>query len=276
MPRIVREVAAANVDAASYLQQVAGPQLRAFQDVPFSQRSLIDLASRVGRSVNGVSTYLNPARIQLKTTEIGDPAAHRPTVSEMLFPGIVLLVILMISSGMSLEIWKEAAAGAPRRVCTTRSGLSSFLAGKLAAAGLVLTAAILFTFAAGRVSFHVPMRALPLALTWAALCAIATYCGLLLMQLQLASERTATTVGGLFLVPLAMLGGSFFPVESMPADFARVAGFTPNGWMLLRLKAILAGPVAHTALMRDFAALIAAAAILFLLARRAMERRLVA
>jgi hypothetical protein len=276
MPRIIREVATANVDAASYLQQVAGSQLRAFHDEPVSRRSLVDLASSVGRSASGVSTYLDPPRIRVKITEIGDPAAHRATVSEMLFPGIVLLVILMMSSGMSMEIWKEAAAGAPRRVCTTRCGLSVFLAGKVAAAGVVLMAAILFTFAAGRVSLHVPMRALPLALAWATLSGIATYCGLLLMQLRLASERTATTVAGLFLVPLAMLGGSFFPIESMPADFARIVGFTPNGWMLLRLKAILAGPIAHAGLRSDFAALLAAVTILFLLVRRAMERRLVA
>jgi ABC-type multidrug transport system permease subunit len=161
-------------------------------------------------------------------------------------------------------------------VCTTTSGLGAFLAGKVAAAALVLTAAILFTFAAGRATFGVPMRALPLALAWAALCASATYCGLLLAQLCLAGERTATTVGGLFLVPLAMLGGSFFPLESMPENFARIVGFTPNGWMLVRLKAILAGPVPHADLARDFAVLAAAVAILFLLTRRALERRLVA
>src|SRR5262249_22934281 len=213
MPRIVREVAVTNVDAASYLQQVAGPQLRAFHDSPFSQRSLIELASGVGKAASGVSTYLNPPRIQVKTTEVGDPAAHRPSVSEILFPGIVLLVILMVGSGMSMEIWREAAAGAPRRVRTTPFGLSAVLAGKVVAAGVVLMVAILFTFAAGRASFHVPMRAVPLALAWAALCSIATYCGLLLIQLRLASEHTATTVAGMFLVPLAMLGGSFFPVE---------------------------------------------------------------
>src|SRR6516225_873888 len=94
MPRIIREVATANVDAASYLQQVAGSQLRAFHDEPVSRRSLVDLASSVGRSASGVSTYLDPPRIRVKITEIGDPAAHRATVSEMLFPGIVLLVIL--------------------------------------------------------------------------------------------------------------------------------------------------------------------------------------
>jgi ABC-type uncharacterized transport system permease subunit len=73
-----------------------------------------------------------------------------------------------------------------------------------------------------------------------------------------------------------MIGGCFFPLESMPANFARVAGFTPNGWMLVRLKAMLAGPVPHASLAHDFAVLLGAAGILFLLVRRAMEHRLVA
>jgi ABC-2 type transport system permease protein len=275
IPRIVREAASANVSAATYVQQIAGSRLRSFHDTPVSQRSLVDLAAGVGRSASGISTYLNPPRIKLKTTQVGDPAAHRQTVSEMLLPGIVVLVILMMSSGMSIEIWKDAAAGAPRRVATTASGLGGFLAGKVAATTAVLFIAILFTFAAGRAAFGVPLRALPLALAWAGASAVVTYCGLLVIQLLLASEGTATTVGGLFLVPLAMIGGCFFPLESMPANFARCAGYTPNGWMLVRLKSMLAAPVAHNDLARDFAVLLASAAVLFLLARRAMERRLV-
>jgi ABC-2 type transport system permease protein len=194
----------------------------------------------------------------------------------MLFPGIIVLVILMMSAGLSMEIWKDAAAGAPRRVAAGASSLAAYLGGKVTATTVVLMTAVLVTFAAGRATFGVPMRALPLVFAWCAGCAVATYCGLLLIQLLLASEHTATTVAGLFLVPLAMIGGCFFPLESMPENFARVAGMTPNGWMLVRLKAMLAGPVPAAALARDFAILLAAAAILFLLVRRAVERRLVA
>lgn len=274
MPQIVREVASANVSAANYLQQIAGTQLRAFAERPPSERSLIELASGVASSTGSLSAYLNPPRVRVKTTEIGDPAAHQVTASEMLFPGIVVLVILMMSAGMSLEIWKDAAAGAPRRVATTASSLSAYLAGKVTATAFVLMMAVLITFAAGRLTFGVPMRALPLVFAWCTACTIATYCGLLLTQLLLASEHTATTVAGLFLVPLAMLGGCFFPLESMPANLAKVAAMTPNGWMLVRLKAMLAGPVARMDLARDFAIILGATAILFLLVRRATERRL--
>jgi ABC-type multidrug transport system permease subunit len=39
--------------------------------------------------------------------------------------------------------------------------------------------------------------------------------------------------------PLMMIGGSFFPFESMPKWMATVGSWTPNGWMLVKLKAIL-------------------------------------
>jgi ABC-type multidrug transport system permease subunit len=274
MPHIVREVAAANVSAANYLQQIAGTQMRAFAETPASERSLIELAAGVTHSTGSLSTYLNPPRIHVKTTEIGDPAAHQVTASEVLFPGIVVLVILMMSAGMSLEIWKDAAAGAPRRVAATASSLYAYLGGKIAAGAIVLMTAVLITFAAGRVTFGVPMRAIPLVLAWCTACTVAMYCGLLLVQLLLASEHTATTVAGLFLVPLAMLGGCFFPLESMPANIAKVAAMTPNGWMLVRLKSMLAGPVARAELARDFGIILAASAILFLFVKRATEKRL--
>jgi ABC-type multidrug transport system permease subunit len=125
------------------------------------------------------------------------------------------------------------------------------------------------------VAFDIPMRAAALALAWSACCAAVLYCALLLAQLSLASERTATTVAGIFMVPLAMLGGSFFPMESMPESFARFARMTPNGWMLAQLQAILKGPVTGAFVMRDFGVLLAAGALLFALVRWRMERRFV-
>src|SRR5262249_55066233 len=127
-----------------------------------------------------------------------------------------------------------------------------------------------------RAAFNLPLRAAGLALIWCVCSAIAMYCGLLLMQLLLAGERTATTVGGLFMVPLAMLGGCFFPMESMPFGLAAFAEHTPNGWMLVHLRNILTGPVARTELAVNFGILLAVSALLFLLVRWRMERRFVA
>ena len=269
MPQVVREVASANVDAAFYLQRIAGTQLRALGDAPEWRTAFRDM----GHASGSVATYLDPPRITLKTTAVGDPAVARRTVSQILFPGIVLLVILMMGSGLSLEIWKESRAGAVRRVAGTPAGMHSFLAGKLAATFAVLLLAILITFAAERLAFDIPMRACALAVAWSGCAGVVVYCALLVAQLLLASERTASTVAGIVMVPLAMLGGSFFPLEAMPENFERFARYTPNGWILVTLRSILSAPVERAVLVRDFAVLLAAGALLFGLAVLALNRR---
>ena len=269
MPRVVREVASANVAAAFYLQRIAGSQLRAFEDAPGWRTAFRDM----GSTATGVSTYLSPPRIVLKTTAIGDPAARRRTIAEILFPGIVLMLILTMGSGLSVEIWKEGGAGAVRRLAGTPAGIYAFLAGKLTATLAVLLAALLIAFAAERLIFDIPMRACALAIAWSGCAAAVVYCGLLVAQLVLASERTASTVAGMTMVPLAMLGGSFFPLEAMPENFERFARYTPNGWMLVTLRSILSAPVARPELARDFACLLAAGALLFTLAAHLLNRR---
>lgn len=269
MPRVIREVASANVDAAFYVQRIAGAQLRSYQDNPQSRMALLD----AGRSMSGVATYLDPPRITLKATATGDPSVRRRTIAEILFPGIVLLVILMMSAGLSLEIWKENRAGAVARLSGTQASVYAFLAGKVAATFAILLVAILLAFAAERMIFGIPMRAVGLAVAWSGCGSVAVYCGLLSAQLLLASERTASTVAGITMVPLAMLGGSFFPLEAMPESFARFAGHTPNGWMLVTLRSILSAPAPAPQLARDFAILLSAGALLFLLAAHLLERR---
>jgi ABC-type multidrug transport system permease subunit len=48
------------------------------------------------------------------------------------------------------------------------------------------------------------------------------------------------------LFPLFMLGGSLFPSEAMPAWMAAIGRWTPNGWAVEQLKAILIGRTAPT------------------------------
>ena len=269
MPQVIREVASANVEAAFYLQRIAGAELGTLEDAPKSRTALRDM----GRMTGGVNTYLDPPRIILKTTLTGGASARRRTIAEVLFPGIVLLVILTMSAGISQEIWEERRAGAVRRVAGTPAGIHLFLAGKLAATFVVLLLAIGILFAAERLVFDIPMRACALAVVWSGCAGLVVYCGLLVVQLLLASERTASTVSAIAMVPLAMLGGCFFPLDFMPENFARIAAYTPNGWMLVTLRSILSAPMAGPVLARNFALLLAAAVLLFALAARLLDGR---
>ena len=274
MPQLAREVASATVDAAFWFQQSAGAELRAMEDGPSAGRSIAGIGLGAARAFGGLNRYLNPPRISLKTTVITPPGVPR-TIAGLLFPGTVFLVVLIVAQGMSVEIWKERGAGAVQRLLGTPSGVHAFLAGKVAATSVVLTAAIAKSFAAARFLFDVPIQAPAVALAWAAGCAVTFYLGLLVVELLLANERTALVVANMIVIPLAMLGGSFFPVEIMPETFARVARAVPNGWMLLQFKSIVTGthaaPVVHS-----FAILLLAAVVAYTIAARLMARRLAA
>ena len=54
-------------------------------------------------------------------------------------------------------------------------------------------------------------------------------------------ELAANVLVNAITLPLAMLGGSFFPFEAMPEWMASLGRLTPNGWALLRLRAVMDG-----------------------------------
>jgi hypothetical protein len=250
MGQVAREVASLAVDLAVAVQRSVGD------------------AGSFGSAVAGVNRYLMPPRIAVRTTIVEPPGMPR-TAGALLFPGTVFLVILIVAQGMSVEIWQERPAGAIRRLLGATARIYEFLAGKVAVTSMVFLIAVLVVFAAGKAMFRVPMEAPVTAAAWATCSAAVFYLGLLVAQLALASERTALMVAAAIVMPLSMLGGSFFPVEIMPEAFARLARVLPNGWMMGEFKAILNG---HAAL-GSFAILAAAGAAEFAAAGRLLARR---
>ena len=275
LTRVIREGVAGMVDALHYVQQAAGPELRALDRLPSTPASLAGLAGDSGRTLIAAGRYLRPPHIAIKNNVVAvyDPI---PTVMAMLFPGMILLVVFLSAEGMSLDIWKERRAGAVRRLAATPAGVHTFLAGKLAATSGVFLLAVTVLFAVARLLFDVPMRSPLLAVAWAAGSALVLYLGLLVVQLLIANDRTATTVASAIVFPLAVLGGCFFPLEIMPEGFARAARMTPNGWMLVQLKSILAGSAGIARVTEAFAALSLAGVLAFMVAARLLKRRFAA
>jgi ABC-type multidrug transport system permease subunit len=61
------------------------------------------------------------------------------------------------------------------------------------------------------------------------------------IQLSASSQRGASLVTNVVLFPILMLGGAFFPFETMPDWMAAVGRWTPNGFALVEFKWLLAG-----------------------------------
>jgi ABC-type multidrug transport system permease subunit len=69
-----------------------------------------------------------------------------------------------------------------------------------------------------------------------------------ILQSAASSERVANLLGNFVMLPLTMLGGSFFPLEIMPKGLATIGRLTPNGWSIQHLQAILSGSLQPAAL----------------------------
>jgi ABC-type multidrug transport system permease subunit len=98
----------------------------------------------------------------------------------------------------------------------------------------------------------------PLAILWIAVSGTGLYLFMMLLQSLASNERVANMLSNFVLLPLTMLGGSFFPFDLMPKGFAQIGRLTPNGWSVTELQKILDGaavsPVAFAAVILFVAA----------------------
>src|SRR5262245_51342510 len=71
----------------------------------------------------------------------------------------------------------------------------------------------------------------------------------MVVQLAATSMRGAQFLSSMIVFPLMMIGGSFFPLEVMPAWMADIGRWTPNGLAVAQVKQILFGRIDPAALL---------------------------
>lgn len=244
VPEIIEEVLSMLVDGAFYLQIVAGDQLRAAASL--SQPSDANIAAvsvRFNQVGIGLRKYLAPPLIQLDTKVIQSKTERAGGFATLMLPGMLYMAVFFIAGGLATDVWRERTSGAIRRVITTPASFRAFLAGKLVAVLLVLAVVGAFGLMAGRLLADLPVSNFAPAVLWIAISGAGLYLFMMLLQSLATNERVANMLSNFVLLPLTMLGGSFFPFDMMPAGFARIGRLTPNGWSVTQLQNILNGQV---------------------------------
>jgi ABC-type multidrug transport system permease subunit len=132
---------------------------------------------------------------------------------------------------------------------------------------------MLFAGLVARWGFGLALSSLPAAIVWTSATGVVFLLLLTLLQLHAGGARTAGFLVNLVTLPLLMVGGSFFPFESMPEWMARIGQRTPNGWALVQLKAILAGTLTTPALAARLLVLALLGSVLFVLTLRRLAGR---
>jgi ABC-type multidrug transport system permease subunit len=279
LPDIVKETLSMLFDAAFYLQATAGPELRAIAGNPGPEsRTYSDArVAAVAVSINGVVArvlpYLDPPRIGLEIKVIQEKAAPSKGVAALMFPGMLFLAVLFLAQGMSEDLWREQAQGTLRRLAATPGTLAGFLGGKLLSIAAVLAAVAAAALAAAHWLLRIPVNNSFAAVGWLIGTGSVLFLLMLLVQSFASGQRAGGVLVSAIVFPLAMLGGSFFPFDMMPAGLAAIGRWTPNGWSVTRLDALMMGAADFWTIVWNFGVVVGAGALAFLVLSARVRRR---
>ena len=169
----------------------------------------------------------------------------------ILLPGAMYFWILFIGQGAMQEVLQEKETRVLPRIlaCPVTPGqyvlskmLRCFVLCSLAAILLLVSSALLFGLKWGNpLKLAVAMAAWGVSMT-----------GLLALIFALAhTKEQANVLSPLVLLVCAMLGGSMFPYDNLPAFLQKLGQYIPNRWAVLALQGVarakpmteLAGPL---------------------------------
>jgi len=247
LPGIVQEGLEILIEAAFYAQRLFGEPLRQLAAVGPEGPSSAEVASiatafneRI-RALDGVA-FPPVLVLDIQPAASGEAkTSAAPNFGLLFVPGLLLMSVLFVVQGMSGDIWHEKQLGTLRRSRVLPASIAQWLAGKVLASTVLVSAIATVALLAAWLAFGIPAVRVPLAWVWACLSGAALLCYFCLLQVSASSERGAQLLGTLVVFPLIMIGGSFFPFEAMPAWMAAVGARTPNGLAVVRLREILDG-----------------------------------
>lgn len=251
LPDIVEESLSMFTDGVFYLQRFLGDDLRLFAQEPPEGRNTFDDAQiaafslKVNHLAERLGNSLSPLliRLETQTDEQDETAQDTPSLALLFLPGILFMSLLFIAQGLSEDLWRERDQKTLRRLVVSPQSVTAFLTGKALFGSLLMASVCLVALAAGFAYFQLPWSRLPLSVLWTTLAGSMLLLVMMILQLHAPSQRAGNILSFTVMFPLMMLGGSFFPFEAMPHWMVTVGRFTPNGWALRQLKAVLGDTV---------------------------------
>jgi hypothetical protein len=267
LPGIVREAASMLSEAVFYAHRVLGGSLKEIArdiDGGGGPSDAAHVATEVQRAIERVAPLAFPPVI---APEFVEPPRERegepPGLAQLYLPSVLVMALFFVAQGISEDLWRERVLGVLRRATTGPVAPWTLLAGKLAAAWMISLALAALALALGALALGVAPARIPLAALWASGVGSILALAMLLLQMLATSQRAGGILTNALLFPLLMLGGGFFPFEVMPATFAAIGRWTPNGRGLTVLSEILQGEITAARAAASFAGLALAGLVLF-------------
>lgn len=240
LPGIIRDVTEILLDSGFYLHEffadeIATIRMLAADNVAPDDPVISALAVAINGKITSASQQLFPLVIDLEIVEPPSTATAGVPFGLLFLPGIILMALMFSANGLAHDYWIEREQGTLRRLASAPARLAPFIVGKSLAAGIIMTFVGGVTVLIGFLYHGITLSRLPSTLLWIAVSGIAIFAWFSLLQMSAGTKRAATVVTSMFLFPLLMLGGSFFPIAALPGWIADIGRMTPNGFVADRL-----------------------------------------
>lgn len=249
LPGIIEDVTEVILDAGFYVQAMFGNEIRRVQDQVGGQTPSNAFVSAIAVGINEKMESLAPMLanppFDLEIVE-PPPTAPRPDIGLLFLPGIVLMALLFSAQGLSGDYWKERSSGTLRRLASSPGRLSGFVVGKALAAAVVLLLITGTTMLVGFLYHDIAWSKFLPSMLWVVTAGIGFFAWFAAIQMLFSTQKGASLLTTIMLFPLLMIGGSFFPLDTLPHWLASIGRLSPNGFIADRLTSELTSSSAWT------------------------------
>ena len=247
LPGIIEDVTEILLDGGFYLQRLLGPEIRTLMNADFDgvpdDAFVAGISVDIQHKINRIVERTDPLAIELEIVE-PPPAEPRPDFALLFLPGIILMAVLFASNSLAADYWIERDKGTLRRLVSAPGALTGFVAGKAAAAVILMGALVTVTLIVGFTYHGVAWSKFVPSLLWVSLGGVGLFAWFAAIQMMFANRRAASLMTTILLFPLMMVGGSFFPLAALPEWIANLGRLAPNGYIVDRLAGELVSATA--------------------------------
>ena len=198
---------------------------------------------------------------------------HRSPASALLAAGLGVMFLLFSASGAGGALIEESESGTLDRILGTRVTMTQLLTGKLVYLSAMAVAQLIVMFAWGQIFFGVELvRHLPGFLVMSIATALACSAFGLVLAAASKTRMQLVALSNLLILVMSALGGSMVPRYLLSETIQKLGLVTLNAWAIDGFLKVFWREESVARLWPQVAVLLAAAVILFALARRLARR----
>jgi ABC-2 type transport system permease protein len=200
-----------------------------------------------------------------------------PDYRRYLFPGTAVLILLFAAIFSTISIIEDRREGFLQSVLVSPIPRTAIVAGKVAGgAGLAFVQAVVFLALAPLAGIRFSAAGLALALLLLALLSVALTALGFAIAWSLDSTQGFHAVMNLFLIPLWLLSGAFFPESGTPGWLKWVMAVNPLSYGVAALRRAISGRSSGPPMAVCLAVTLAFTVVLFAIAAAVASRRIAA